>query len=390
MPSSRRLVLSFSLAGLAALGAYAWYANRPPAALPGGAHAQPAGAQAVPSAAGTPGAKGTPGGVGAAQAGPVVVETHTVGVSALADDVSAVGSLVSNESVILRPEEAGRIEAIRFRDGEAVRRGEVLIEFDAAVQRAELQQARASLTLAESNFRRSQDLFSRSFVSRSSLDNARSQLEVARAGVALAQARLARMQIRAPFAGVVGIRSVSPGDFVKDGEAMINLEDIATLKVDFRLPELYLDRVRAGQTVEIASDVLAGERFAATVEAIDPLVDAQGRALRLRASLPNPELRLRPGVFVRVRLILAERADVVVVPEAALVPAPGNIQFVYRVADGKAQRVEVRTGVRRDAMVEVVEGVQAGEVVVTAGQLKLRDGAAVKVAGAPAGVARAD
>ena len=326
MPSSRRLVLSLSLVGLAALGAYAWYANRPPAALPGGA--RPAGTQAGPSAAGTPGAKAPAGGAGGAQAGPVVVETHTVGVCALADDIGAVGSLVSNESVVLRPEVSGRIEAIRFRDGESVRRGEVLIEFDAAVQRAELQQARASLTLAESNFRRSQDLFSRSFVSRSSLDNARSQLEVARAGVALAQAKLARMQIRAPFAGVVGIRSVSPGDFVKDGEAMINLEDIATLKVDFRLPELYLDRVRPGQTVEIASDVLAGERFAATVEAIDPLVDAQGRAVRLRASLANPELRLRPGVFVRVRLILAERADVVVVPEAALVPAPGNIQFV--------------------------------------------------------------
>ncbi len=390
MPSSRRLVLSLSLVGLAALGAYAWYANRSPASLPGGARTLAAGAQAGPHAAGSAGAKKMTGGAGAAQGGPVVVETHTVGVSALADDVSAVGSLVSNESVVLRPEEAGRIAAIRFRDGEAVQRGDVLIEFDAAVQRAELQQARASLTLAESNFRRSQDLFSRGFVSRSSLDNARSQLEVARAGVALAQAKLARMQIRAPFAGVVGIRSVSPGDFVKDGEAMINLEDIATLKVDFRLPELYLERVRPGQTVEIASDVLAGERFAATVEAIDPLVDAQGRAVRLRASLPNPELRLRPGVFVRVRLILAERAGVVMVPEAALVPAPGNTRFVFRIVEGRAQRVEVRTGTRRDAMVEVVEGVRAGEMVVTAGQLKLRDGVAVKVAGAPAGVARAD
>ena len=137
MPSSRRLVLSLSLVGLAALGAYAWYASRPPAALPGGA--QPAGTQAGPSAAGTPGAKAPAGGAGGAQADPVVVETHTVGVRALADDIGAVGSLVSNESVVLRPEVSGRIEVIRFRDSVSVRLGEVLIEFDAAVQRAELQ-----------------------------------------------------------------------------------------------------------------------------------------------------------------------------------------------------------------------------------------------------------
>ena len=377
MPSSRRPIIVLSLIGLAALAGYAWHVNRAPA---------PATAQSA--AAPATGAGGGSG--GGAQAAPIVVETHTVQTRALADDVSAVGSLVSNESVVLRPEVSGRIETIRFRDGETVRRGAVLVELDSAVERAELQQARANLTLAESNFRRTQDLFGRKFVSQSSLDDARAKLEVARAGLALAQARLARMQVRAPFDGVVGIRSVSPGDFVKDGDALINLEDIATLKLDFRLPELYLDRVRPGQALELSSDVLPGEVHSATVEAIDPLVDAQGRAVRLRASLVNPEMRLRPGVFARVRLILAERAEVPVVPEAALVPAPGNTQFVYRVEDGTVQRVNVTTGQRRDAMVEVVDGLAPGAVVVTAGQLKLRDGAAVKVAATPAGVARAD
>lgn len=370
MSSSRRLILVLSLAGIAALGGYAWYANRVVAPE------QPVPAQAKGSGQG--------GGGGGGKAAPVMVETQVVATRALADDVSAVGSLVSNESVVLRPEVSGRIEAIRFRDGEPVQRGAVLVELDAAVQRAELQQARANLTLAEADFSRTQDLFGRKFVSRSSLDDARAKLEVARAGVALAQARLARMQIRAPFDGVVGIRSVSPGDFVKDGDALINLEDIATLKLDFRLPELYLDRVRPGQTLELSSDVLPGERFAATVNAIDPLVDAEGRAVRLRARLANPDMRLRPGVFVRVRLILAERGEVAMVPEAALVPAPGDVQFVYRVADGKVQRVNVRTGQRRDAMVEIVDGLQPGMVVVTAGQLKLRDGADVKVAAASA------
>lgn len=374
MSSRRPLIIAVCIAGLAGLAGYAWYANQPRA---GGGGAPQAGAPQQVAGGGGQGA-------------PVAVEVAVVQTRALADDVSAVGSLVSNESVVLRPEVSGRIEAIRFRDGEAVRRGAVLIELDAAVQRAELQQARANLTLAESNFRRTEDLFGRKFVSQSSLDDARAKLEVARASLALAQAHLARMQIRAPFDGVVGIRSVSPGDFVKDGDALINLEDIARLKVDFRLPELYLDRVRPGQALELSSDVLPGASFAATVEAIDPLVDAQGRAVRMRASLANPGMRLRPGVFARVRLILAERPEVPVVPETALVPAPGNVQFVYRVEDGKAQRVDVKTGQRRQAMVEVIEGLEAGATVVTAGQLKLRDGAAVKVAGAPAGVARVD
>ncbi|KAI5912745.1 efflux RND transporter periplasmic adaptor subunit [Thauera sp. 2A1] len=370
MSSSRHLVIVFSLAGLVGLGALAWYANHRPT----GAAAPSAATPSAPAAGGTPAAGGQ-----AAPGGPVQVEVRAVEQRAMADDVTAVGSLVSNESVVLRPEVAGRISAIRFRDGAAVRKGDVLVELDAAVQRAELQQAQASLRLADANIRRTEDLFARKFVSQSSLDTARSQLEVARATTALAQARLERTQIRAPFAGVVGIRDVSPGHFVKDGDALVNLEDIATLKVDFRLPELYLGRIRAGQTLEVSSDVLPGERFPATVDAINPLVDAQGRAVVLRARLQNAQGRLRPGMFVRVRLILDQRADALLVPEEALVPAPGNVQFVYRVVDGKAQRTEVKTGMRRDAMVEIVAGLLPDALVVTAGQLKLRDGVPVQI-----------
>ena len=355
MSSRRPVVIALCVIALALGAAYAWYANQP----------RTAGTAAAPAA-------------GGAQA-PVAVEVTTAERRAMADDVTAVGSLVSNESVVLRPEIAGRIARIGFRDGETVQRGAVLVELDSAVRRAELEQGRAKLTLAKANSRRTEDLFERKFVSQSSRDNARAELELARAGLDLAQARLDHTVIRAPFAGVVGIRSVSPGDFVQDGDALINLEDIATLKLDFRLPELYLDRVRPGQALELTSDVLPGEIHTATVEAIDPLVEAQGRAVRLRASLANPAGRLRPGVFVRVRLVLAARPDVLVVPEAALVPAPGNVQFVYQVHEGKAQRVDVTTGMRRDAVVEIVSGLAAGAQVVSAGQLKLRDGAPVDI-----------
>ncbi|MBD5801002.1 Multidrug resistance protein MdtA precursor [Azoarcus sp. Aa7] len=365
MPVRRRLIAAVSLAGIAALAGYAYYANR-----------------SVGTVQPVSGAKPAAGANATAAQGPADVETVTVLAESMADDVTAVGTLRSNESVVLRPEVAGRIDAIRFREGSPVRRGDVLVEFDAAVQRAEVQQAKANLALAQANFGRTEDLFNRKFLSQSARDEAASRLEVARANMALAEARLDKMRIRAPFAGIVGIRNVSVGDYVKEGEDLVNLEDIATLKVDFRLPEIYLAQIRPGQRLELASDAVEGRDFAAVVSAIDPLVDEQGRAVAMRATLQNEGLRLRPGMFARVRLILEERANVAVVPEEALVPAPGDVQFVYRVVDGKAQRVEVKTGARRGARVEIVQGVQAGDVIVTAGQLKLRDGAAVKIVGA--------
>ena len=364
MPARRRLIAAVSLAGLAALAGYAYYANRSVGTVQPVSGAKPAA------------------GANAATQGPAEVETVTVLAEAMVDDVTAVGTLRSNESVVLRPEVAGRIDAIRFREGGPVRRGDVLVDFDAAVQRAEVQQAKANLALAQANFGRTEDLFNRKFLSQSARDEAASRLEVARANMALAEARLDKMRIRAPFAGIVGIRNVSVGDYVKEGEDLVNLEDIATLKVDFRLPETYLAQIRPGQKLELASDAVAGRLFTAVVSAIDPLVDEQGRAVVMRATLQNEGLRLRPGMFARVWLILEERANVAVVPEEALVPAPGDVQFVYRVVDGKAQRVEVKTGARRGARVEIVKGVQAGDVVVTAGQLKLRDGAAVRIVGA--------
>ncbi|MDX9837259.1 MAG: efflux RND transporter periplasmic adaptor subunit [Azoarcus sp.] len=372
----RPLLIALSVVGLLVLGAYAWQASRLPL-VPALVERTPASPVAQP-------------GAGKTGAAPVAVEVQPVRARSMADDVTAVGSLVSNESVVLRPEVAGRIAEIGFRDGAPVRKGEVLVAFDAAVQRAELQQAQASLSLAVANHRRAEDLFARKFVSQSGLDTAQSQLEAAKASVALAQARFERTRIRAPFDGIAGIRKVSVGDYIKDGEALVNVEDIATLKLDFRLPELYLGRLQVGQRLEVTSDVLPGERFDATLDAIDPLVDAQGRAVQLRARLANAGNRLRPGVFVRVRLILQSRPEVPVVPEEALVAAPGNIQFVYRVDEGRAKRVEVVTGARRGGMVELVEGPAVGDQVVTAGQLKLRDGAAVSIVPVAAVAAAAD
>jgi membrane fusion protein (multidrug efflux system) len=170
------------------------------------------------------------------------------------------------------------------------------------------------------------------------------------------------------------------GDYVKEGQDLVTLEDIAALKVDFRVPEQLLAALRPGQAVEMATDALPGRKYVATVDAIDPLVDQAGRAVLLRARLKNSDGQLRPGMFVRTRLIVAQRQNALTVPEEALVPV-GADQFVYRIADGKAQRVKIRAGVRRGGAVEVLEGLAAGDTVVIAGQIKLRDGVAVSTGG---------
>lgn len=315
-------------------------------------------------------------------AAPISVEVIEVKPSTVQEDLQAVGSLQSNESVILRPEVSGRIAAIGFKDGQPVRKGQMLIALDAALNDAEVAQMKAEHDLAVANLTRSEDLASRKFISSSAQETAASNAQVAEAKLKLAQARLSKMRIVAPFDGVVGIRGVSLGDYVKDGTDLVNLEDVRILKVDFRLPERNLTQIRAGQEVDVIADALPGKRFAGHIEAINPRIDANGRSLEMRARLDNTGGSLRPGMFVRVRVIVGERKNALMVPEEAIVPQ-GQEFFVYKVVEGQARRVPVKIGVRRDARVEIVEGLQAGDQVVTAGMRLSRDGQPVKVLDRP-------
>ncbi len=355
--NTRLGIIAFALAGLAGLGYYAYTANRAPAASPG-----------APGKAGGP-----PGGFA------IAVEVAKVAAADFSDEASAVGNLKSSESVIMRPEIAGRVSGINFRDGAVVSRGAELITLDATVQEAELQQARANLALAKSNFKRNQELVEKKFASQQALENSLATLKVQEAAVQLGEAKVAKTRIKAPFNGVVGLRNVSVGDYVKDGQDLINIEDIGTLRVDFKLPETYLGRIIKGQIVGVSTDALPGEQFKAVLDAVDPMVEPGGRAISSRARLDNASGKLRPGMFVRVRLLFGERRNVLMVPEQAIVP--GAQPMVFKVVDGKAQATQVKLGVRRAAQVEIVDGLAAGDVVVTAGQLKLRDGAAVRAIG---------
>ncbi|MGE8619597.1 MAG: efflux RND transporter periplasmic adaptor subunit [Achromobacter spanius] len=315
----------------------------------------------------------------ATPAAPVRVEVATVKEIPFARGLSAVGSLRSDESVVLRPEVAGRIQSIEFKEGQPVARGQVLIRLDDSVPRAELAQARANLTLAQSHYRRAVELQGKGFVSQQARDESASTLKVQEAAVALAQARLDKMTISAPFAGIVGLRSVSVGDYVNQGQDLAPLEAIDPLKVDFRVPEMYLSKVRMGQQLTLRLDALPGQERQGQVYAVSPLVDAGGRSILLRATVANNDAVLRPGMFARVQLLF-NQDKALVAPEAALSPS-GETQYVYRVKDGKAERREVTIGERREGRVEILTGVAVDDQLVVAGIQRVTDGAAVNVVG---------
>lgn len=303
----------------------------------------------------------------------------------LTDDAQSVGSLRSRQSVMLRPEVSGRVVRLNFRDGERVRKGQLLVQFDDQLQQAQVKQSQAELSIARANHKRNEELLAQNFVSQRSLDESAANLEVAQAKLALAQATADRLRIIAPFDGIAGIRNVSAGDYLKDGTDIVNLEDIDTVYVDYRLPERYQTQVKAGQRVSVELDALPGRSFEARVQAVDPLIDANGRSIGVRASIPNRQLQLRPGMFARVNTLFGVRERARVVPEEAIVPQGGR-QFVIKLVPGPdndtlvSRRVEVKVGIRRPGQVEIVEGLQEGDTVVTAGQQRLqRDGSPVKV-----------
>jgi membrane fusion protein (multidrug efflux system) len=327
-------------------------------------------------AAGAAPAKG-----GQPQAG-IAVEAVKVQVTKLPQALAAVGSLRSDETVIVRPEIVGRVAEIHFKEGQHVAQGTVLVRLDDSVQRADLEKVRANLVLSKSKFDRAEDLRKQGFISSQARDEAENAYKVARADVELMEARVAKTTIHAPFAGTVGLRQVSVGDYLKEGQDIVNLESLDPLKVDFRVPELALSQVRAGQTLQVTLDAIPDRAFDGHVYAINPLIDAAGRSVVIRAQVPNRDGKLRPGMFARVRVFTSEARDSAMVPEEALFPV-GDDKYVWKVVDGKAQRQRVEIGQRRDGKVEIVSGLAGSDVVVTEGHLKMRDGVAVNVTEPP-------
>lgn len=308
----------------------------------------------------------------------VPVEAAAVRIDTVLRQIRAVGTLRSNESVLIASEVSGRILEIAGAEGQEVPRGRVILRLDPAIYEAELKQAEAALALSLRNHKRATDLKASGAGTGRALDEAIANLRNDEAAVALAQARLAKTQIAAPFSGVLGLRRMSVGAYVNPGDMIVNLEQIDPLKVDFRIPENALASAKVGQPLFVTVDALPGESFEGSVYAVDPQVDETARNIVLRATLPNPQGRLRPGLFARVSLIIERHENAILVPERSLVPMAED-QFVFRIIGGKAAITKVVLGERVGNEVEILEGLKPADIVVTDGVLKIRDGTAVTI-----------
>jgi membrane fusion protein (multidrug efflux system) len=314
--------------------------------------------------------------------GPVSVIVTTVRYQPFAQDMEAIGTARANEAIDVTAKSSNRVTAIHFREGQNVEAGAVMVELDSDQARANLAEAEAALRDSRSQFNRSRELFSTRALSEAQLDQIQATLSMNEARVAGARAQLNDTIIRAPFAGRVGLRNVSVGSFVTPSTVITTLDDTSVIKLDFSVPEVFLAQLREGLEITGRTTAYAGKSFTGKVASIDNRLDPVSRAVVVRARIENRSGKLKPGMLMTVRLMRAE-APALLIPEQALVPE-GDRKFVFAVRDDKAVRIEVHTGRRRPGEVEVVNGLDEGDRIITEGTQKIRDGAPVKVVGTDA------
>ena len=308
---------------------------------------------------------------------PVTVIAQRLQPQSFVDRYTALGTAQANESIEITVRSSSVVTRIDFREGQQVRAGQVLVELDTRQEAASLSLAEAQLKQAESQYRRSQALAATQVVSAADLDQLEANLAVARAQVRGAQARLDTLSVRAPFAGVVGLRKISLGDLVSPDTVITTLDDVSTIKLGFSIPETFMDTVRTGMPISAVTTVYPDRQFAGQVTSIDSRVDPVTRAVAVIATLPNTAGALKPGMFMTVNLE-KRREAVLLIAEESLVPREGR-QYVFIVENGKAAEREVILGGLTPGFAEIRSGAEAGSLVVTEGTQRLQEGAPVSV-----------
>ena len=308
---------------------------------------------------------------------PYEVEVVTVQPGPFQEALFATGSLRARESVTLQAERAGVVEAVRFVEGQPVRAGDVLVRIDDSELQAQLESAKARLELAAATDKRDRALLEGRLISEATRDQNLAGLHTAEAEVKLIEAQLKKTRIVAPFDGIAGLRRVSEGAYVTPGTAIATFQDIGVLKLDFTLPERYLQNLRRAKTVNIRIAGV-GEPVTGEIYAVEPAIDAATRSLQVRANVPNKGRLLLPGAFAEVEVLLGEVPDAILIPPIALIPGLKD-QKVFVHKNGRAEERVVELGLRTADGVHVLSGLQPGEEVIVSGILQLRAGANVRV-----------
>jgi membrane fusion protein (multidrug efflux system) len=346
---------------------------------------QPGAAKAAPPGQGRGGGPGGSGG-GPTNVVAVAAATHT-----FTDGLQALGTAQARESIVLTPKVADTIRRIRFDSGDRVRAGQVLVEMSSVEQAADLAEARAANQAAQEDLRRTQELFNRGFASQARLDTVQAAAEAAEARVNAGGSRIADRTIRAPFAGIVGLRTASPGQYVRPGDQIGTLDDISEIKLDFDVTETQIARITPGVELAARTAAYPDRTFTGAIANVDSRIDPATRTVRVRAILPNPDGVLRPGMLLTVD-VRSNPRQALAVPEIAILDQIDG-SFVYRVVQrdgGQAvDLVRIRTGQRAGGMAEVLEGLNLGDQVITEGLQSVRPGQPVRLAEPPQSAAGA-
>lgn len=328
-------------------------------------------------------AKGGPGGPGG---GVVAVMAVSAATHSFTDGVRALGTAQARESIIITPKVADTIRVIRFDSGDRVRAGQVLVEMASVEQLASVAEARAANDAAQEELRRFQELYDRGFASQARLDAVRASADAAQARLNAGGSRAADRTIRAPFAGVVGLRTASPGQYMQPGGQIGTLDDISQIKLDFDVPETQIARLGAGVAIVANTAAFPDRTFTGTIDHVDTRVDPATRTVRVRALLPNEDEALRPGMLMTVE-VRSNPREALAVPEIAILEEASG-SYVFRVnttENGQAaERVDITVGQRAGGMAEVLSGLAAGDMVITEGVQSVRPGAPVRINTPPA------
>jgi len=309
--------------------------------------------------------------------GAVNVISQKVEEATISDETEALGTAKSNEAVDITAKATNRVVALHLREGEFVKEGDVLVEFDGTETRANLAAAEALARDTQSQYQRGKQLFQTKALSESDLVQLEAKMLNSRSAVEAAQARVNDTVIRAPFGGRIGLRNTSVGSLVTPGQVITTLDDVSVIKLDFSVPETFLSVIREGEALDARSGTYPNAVFRGKVASIATRVDPVSRSVMVRALLDNRDHRLKPGMFMTVRL-KQPAVTVLLVPEQALVPE-GDTQSIYRLDGDVARKVAVEVGRRRPGQVEVTKGLRAGDSIVVEGGEKLRDGAKVQL-----------